>query len=70
MRTREINKQIYNSTKRGQIIINRKTAINQGIKNLADSEVLLIAGKGHENYQIIKDKKIYFSDYDEIKKNL
>ena len=64
----EINKQIYNSTKRGQIIINRKTAINQGIKNLADSEVLLIAGKGHENYQIIKDKKIYFSDYDEIKK--
>lgn len=66
----EINKQIYNSTKRGQIISNRKTAINQGIKNLADSEVLLIAGKGHENYQIIKDKKIYFSDYDEIKKNL
>ena len=66
----EINKQIYNSTKRGQIIINRKTAINQGIKNLADSEVLLIAGKGHENYQIINDKKIYFSDYDEIKKNL
>ena len=66
----EINKQIYNSIKRGLIISNRKLAISKGIKNLAYNEVLLIAGKGHENYQIINDKKIYFSDHEEILKNL
>jgi UDP-N-acetylmuramoyl-L-alanyl-D-glutamate--2,6-diaminopimelate ligase len=26
------------------------------------SDILLIAGKGHENYQIIGDQTIYFDD--------
>ena len=31
-------------------------------KALKKNDYLLIAGKGHENYQIIKNKKINFSD--------
>jgi len=31
---------------------------------------LLIAGKGHENYQIIKDKRIFFSDKEVVKNYL
>ncbi len=33
----------------------------KSIKDLKN-EVLLISGKGHETYQIIKNKKIFFSD--------
>jgi UDP-N-acetylmuramoyl-L-alanyl-D-glutamate--2,6-diaminopimelate ligase len=37
-------------------------AIKLAIKNLKNDCTLLIAGKGHENYQIINDEKKYFSD--------
>lgn len=40
----------------------RKEAIITTIRNLQDGDVLLIAGKGHEDYQIIGDKNLPFSD--------
>ena len=43
-------------------INNRKIAIEKAIKDLKSGDVLLVAGKGHENYQIIKNKRIPFSD--------
>ena len=41
---------------------NREKAIKKGIQKLDKNDILLILGKGHENYQIIDDKKIHFSD--------
>ena len=41
---------------------NRKKAIQYCINILGKNDFLLIAGKGHENYQIIKNKKFFFSD--------
>lgn len=43
-------------------IADRKEAIKYGISNLKEDDILLIAGKGHENYQIIGDEKIEFDD--------
>ena len=43
-------------------IPNRKKAIQYCINILGKNDFLLIAGKGHENYQIIKNKKFFFSD--------
>ena len=43
-------------------IANRDEAIEFAINQLQDSDSLLIAGKGHENYQIVGDKKYFFSD--------
>ncbi len=40
----------------------RKLAIEETISNLKQNDILLIAGKGTENYQIIKNKKIIFND--------
>lgn len=39
-------------------ISGRKIAIEYAVKNLEQDDILLIAGKGHETYQIIGDKKI------------
>lgn len=40
----------------------RREAINYALANAAADDVILIAGKGHENYQILKDKTIHFDD--------
>lgn len=44
------------------IIENRSEAIKQAIENSDDDTAILIAGKGHENYQEINGVKYHFSD--------
>ena len=53
---KEINKTNY------EIVVERKQAIEQAILKAKDKDVVLIAGKGHENYQIIGREKIHFDD--------
>ncbi len=48
-------------------ITDRKKAIQQGLKMAQKGDVVLIAGKGHETYQIIGDKKIHFDDKEVVK---
>ena len=57
-----IIKQIKKGCSRSKIILDRKVAIKSAINNLNTDSILLIAGKGHENYQIINNQKKYFSD--------
>ncbi len=47
-------------------ISNRKLAINCCINDLRSGEIAIVAGKGHEKIQVYKNKKIFFSDRDEI----
>ena len=42
--------------------VNRAIAITKSIKNARQNDVILIAGKGHENYQDELGVKTYFSD--------
>ena len=44
------------------IIENRKEAIKYAIKNAKKDDVIVIAGKGHETYQILKDETIHFDE--------
>ncbi len=58
------------SSKERQSIVsieNRREAIQALIENCQPGDVALIAGKGHEDYQIIGTKKIHFSDYETAK---
>jgi len=48
----------------------RARAINVAIINAAVNDVVLVAGKGHENYQEIDNKKHYFSDAEQVVKAL
>ena len=52
------------------IIFNRKDAITKGIDMLEDNDILLILGKGHEDYQIIGKEKIHFSDKEIVLENI
>lgn len=45
-----------------QVEIDRQTAIESAIAKAQSGEVVLIAGKGHENYQILGTQKIHFDD--------
>jgi len=42
--------------------VDREKAILKAIKIAQKDDIILIAGKGHENYQILKNQKIYFDD--------
>ena len=50
-------------------IPDRKKAIHYAISKLDLNDTLIIAGKGHEKYQLIKNKKIDFDDF-KITKNI
>ena len=43
----------------------RRRAIQQAIANAQPGDVVLIAGKGHENYQIVSTTKQHFDDVEE-----
>lgn len=40
----------------------RKNAIHQALSGAKNNDVVLIAGKGHEEYQVVGNEKIHFSD--------
>jgi len=53
-----------------KMIEDREAAIREAIKAAGPGDVVLIAGKGHETYQIYGDKKIHFSDLEVARKIL
>lgn len=50
------------------IIEDRAAAIQTACTLAGDKDVILIAGKGHEDYQIIRGVKHHFDDHEEVKK--
>ncbi|KRL01421.1 UDP-N-acetylmuramoyl-L-alanyl-D-glutamate--2,6-diaminopimelate ligase [Liquorilactobacillus capillatus] len=53
-----------------QVLTDRHAAIEYAIKRAQPNDIILIAGKGHEDYQIIKGKKNHFDDVEEAEKAL
>lgn len=52
------------------VIEERADAIEEAIKQSNDDAIVLIAGKGHEDYQEIKGKRLHFSDKEKAEKYL
>jgi UDP-N-acetylmuramoyl-L-alanyl-D-glutamate--2,6-diaminopimelate ligase len=63
-----IRQAILAACPKGQEIPGRGKAIAQAVSGLQDGDVLLIAGKGHEDYQIVGDEKHPFSDVAEARR--
>ena len=67
----EINKQIKKEMKKEPIeIIDRKEAIKYGLKITPKEGVLILLGKGGQNVQYIKDKKVKYSEQETLKELL
>jgi UDP-N-acetylmuramoyl-L-alanyl-D-glutamate--2,6-diaminopimelate ligase len=51
------------------LCLDRAQAIQMAIQEMKSDDILLVAGKGHENYQIFSDKKVIFSDQEQIRES-
>ena len=49
-----------------EVILDRRQAIKHGIDIMEKDDILLILGKGHEDYQIIGKEKIHLNDVEEV----
>jgi len=45
-----------------KVELDRELAIKHAIHMASTNDIVLIAGKGHETYQILKDSTIHFDD--------
>jgi UDP-N-acetylmuramoyl-L-alanyl-D-glutamate--2,6-diaminopimelate ligase len=50
-----------------EIIENRADAIKRAVSTALATDVVVVAGKGHEDYQILKDKTIHFDDREHVR---
>lgn len=53
-----------------EIVEDRAEAIKRAIDIAKDNDMVLILGKGNETYEKLKDKTIYFNDFEEAEKAL
>jgi UDP-N-acetylmuramoyl-L-alanyl-D-glutamate--2,6-diaminopimelate ligase len=65
-----IRTQIITEVPKAAEIGDRRKAIQTAIRNLKPGDALLIAGKGHEDYQIIGNTKHHFSDHEVVLETL
>ena len=49
-----------------EVIIDRREGIQRALEMAQPGDTLVLAGKGHEDYQVIGDKKIHFSDKETV----
>lgn len=47
--------------------VDRKKAIEMAVDRAKPGDVIVVAGKGHEDYQIIGGQRHHFSDYEILK---
>lgn len=53
-----------------KVIPEREEAIRESLRLAKPGDVVLVAGKGHENYQILKDRRIHFDDREVVRQCL
>ena len=71
-RYEDVNKIIYDLIKNSkntnyERIIDRKEAIYKALSLAKEGDIILIAGKGRDNYMALKNEYVPYCDYDVIK---
>lgn len=52
------------------VVLDRREAIKKALDMIEDNDVVLLLGKGHEDYQILGREKVHFDDKEEVEKYL
>ena len=61
-----IREQIASKCPKGIVIADgRAAAIKRAVADMKDGDILIISGKGHEDYQIVGAQKLHFSDFEQ-----
>jgi UDP-N-acetylmuramoyl-L-alanyl-D-glutamate--2,6-diaminopimelate ligase len=63
----DIEEGLYETGCNYEIIDDRRKALERAIAMYQKGDLILVAGKGHENYQIIGSSKYYFNDREIIR---
>ena len=63
-----IRKQILAKCPGASDIPDRQAAIRTALASKSEDDVVLIAGKGHELYQLVEDQVLFFNDVEEVQK--
>jgi UDP-N-acetylmuramoyl-L-alanyl-D-glutamate--2,6-diaminopimelate ligase len=50
--------------------IDRKKAIEKALDMAAPGDVVLIAGKGHEDYQVFREQTVHFDDFEVVREKM
>ena len=53
-----------------RMIVDRERAIVEALRQTQKGDILVLAGKGHETYQLIQNKKIPFSEKEIVEKTI
>ena len=62
----EVEEGIYQTGCNYEMIENRYEAIKRAVEIYKKGDIILVAGKGHEPYQVIGKEKIYFNDKETV----
>ena len=68
--------EIINDIKRGItkdnfcVVAERREAIKKSLSLARPGDIVLVAGKGHESYQIVQDERIHFDDREVVRECL
>jgi UDP-N-acetylmuramoyl-L-alanyl-D-glutamate--2,6-diaminopimelate ligase len=60
----------FNDQKQYEVVLDRRAAIEKGLKTVGRRDILLIAGKGHETYQELKETVVPFDDREVVREIL
>jgi UDP-N-acetylmuramoyl-L-alanyl-D-glutamate--2,6-diaminopimelate ligase len=53
-----------------RVVPDRLKAISESLSLARKGDIVLVAGKGHENYQVLKDKTLHFDDREAVRQCL
>ena len=67
---RNIAKMIKKGCPSANIILDRKEAIEYGLSKIKPGDIFIIAGKGHESYQLVSDRRLPFNDMEIVRNSL
>jgi UDP-N-acetylmuramoyl-L-alanyl-D-glutamate--2,6-diaminopimelate ligase len=62
----EIEDGIRGASKEYEIVVDRREAIERALSLADESTTVIVAGKGHENYQVVGDRIVHFDDREEV----